>query len=545
MNSKKYFKKIITTNITLIVISIVMSIIQAIATVVMSLISKKLIDEKINNLLLNSILLVSVIVILIISYCLNYYFQTKLNSKMEYNLRTDLYRDIFDKDYYVISKIHSGELMNYLTSDISVIASNASSLLPNLVLMITKLILAFVVLVFLEIKLAIFLLIIGIIGFILSLGCRKQMKKLHKTVQNADGIARSFMQESIESTLVIKSFNGEKIIDQKNKQLENNLYNAKMKRAKFSVSINGILNLVFQGTYVITLVWAIYSIANNNMGYGTLVALIQLISQVQTPMMNLSGILPRYYQMMASIERILEIKKIVSDSSNDDNNYEINDFEQIIFENFSFSYDNVNVIENSNFEINNGDFILIKGISGIGKSTLLKLLLGILYPKKGCAYLKNGDEKFALGKQTRKLFSYVPQGNFIFSGTIKENLCFFNPNVSVDEINQALKIANADGFVNNLEKGMNTILGEKGIGLSEGQIQRLAIARAILSKRKILLLDEATSALDKDSELSVLKNLKQLNDITCIIVTHKDASKEICNRELIFDGSNIHLQELI
>lgn len=542
MNSKLYLKKILSSNKNLIIWTIISSIVQAIASIYIALISKDLIDEGIDYLLHNAIYLMGAILILIVAYGINHYSQTKLQSKIEYDLRVDLFRNIFDKDYYIISKMHSGELMNHLTSDINIVANGASTILPTLVLMTTRLLLAFVVLVILEWKLAVFLLFIGIIGFLFSLTFRKNMKRLHKKVQKKDGIARSFMQESIESNLVVKSFSGETIVNKKNSTLQKEVYNAKINRAKFSVSVNSILNLVFQGTYALTLVWAVYSVAIHDMGYGTLVALIQLVNQVQGPMMNLSGILPRYYQMIASIERINEIKSLEEETKN--SNEIIEDFNKIIFENFNFSYDNFKVIEDASIQINKGDFVLIKGISGIGKSTFLKLLLGILKPTSGISYIEDKDKQLQLSKTTRSLFSYVPQGNFIFSGTIKENLTFFKQDASIDEINQALELSSSNSFINKLEKGLNTHIGEKGTGLSEGQIQRLAIARALLSNRKILLLDEATSALDKETELEVLTNLKKLEDITCIIVTHKEASKTICNKELIFNSNRISIKEL-
>lgn len=542
MNTKLYLKKILSSNKLLILITIISSMIQAIASIGIALISKILIDQGIDSLLVNTIYLIIVIIILIIFYAINHYSQIKLQSKIEHNLRTDLFSNIFDKDYYIISKIHSGKLMNYLTSDINVVASNASSILPSCVLMSTRLVLAFIVLLILEWHLAIFLLSVGLVGFVIALLFRKRMKTLHKDVQEKDGASRSFMQEAIESNLVIKSFLGEEVVDSKNTHLQEEVFKSKIKRAKFSVSINSLLNLVFQGTYALTLVWAVYLVWTNEVGYGTLVALIQLVNQIQGPMMNLSGIVPKYYQMMASIERILEVKNLESELKVKDDKVE--DFETIKFEDFNFSYDNFNVIKDSNLIINKGDFVLIKGISGIGKSTFLKLLLGILKPTSGSAYIENGDSRTCLSKTTRTLFSYVPQGNFIFSGTIKENLTFFNKDVKDDEINKALELSSSNSFIQNLENGLNTYIGEKGLGLSEGQIQRLAIARALLSNRKILLLDEATSALDRNTELEVLNNLKSLKDVTCIIVTHKDASKFICNKELEFNNNVITIKEL-
>ena len=172
------------------------------------------------------------------------------------------------------------------------------------------------------------------------------------------------------------------------------------------------------------------------------------------------------------------------------------------------------------------------GISGIGKSTLLKLLLGVFNVHSGDITLKTSNGNIPIDKNTRRLFSYVPQGNMVISGTIKDNLTFINDNVTDDEIENAIRISCAKQFIDELPQGLDTVIGEKGMGLSEGQIQRLAIARSLLSNSPILLLDEATSALDEETEKQFLTNLRELDNVTCIIVSHKKAAIEICNKNI-------------
>lgn len=533
--------KIFANNKGYLLLTIVTSLIQAVASVVMAIASRDLLDSAKEDIFINGLKLVVLVLIMILAYCLNHLFQQKLQLKLECNLKKELYSEIFKKDYYTISKIHSGNLMNYLTSDINVVSQNAATIIPSLLLFVTKLVLAFALLAYLLPELALILLGIGLLAFLSSYAFRKKLKKLHKNVQEKDGIMRSYMQESIESMLVIKSFNGEEASFNKMNNYQDEYKIAKNKRINFSVSINTLLSLAFQCTYVITLIWCILKV-HSGMSYGTLLAVVQLVGQIQGPMTNLSGFLPKYYQMKASEERINDIINLKSEEYL--NSDAIFDFEKIEINNLSFSYDGFKVIESSNLTINKGDFILIKGLSGIGKSTLLKLLLGIYKPVIGDMIVEYNDEKINISKQTRSLFSYVPQGNFIFSGTIRENLTFFSPNIKEEEIIEALKIACADEFVKKLDNGLDSYIGEKGLGLSEGQIQRLAFARAILTSRKIILLDEATSALDQKTEIELLKNLKALNEVTCIIVTHKDASKEICNKEFVFDKTKIIERDL-
>ena len=211
----------------------------------------------------------------------------------------------------------------------------------------------------------------------------------------------------------------------------------------------------------------------------------------------------------------------------------------IEFENITFGFDRDFILDNTSLSINKGDFVAIMGISGIGKSTLLKLLLGVLNVNSGSIYLNTDNSKIFIDKNTRKLFSYVPQGNMLISGTIKDNITFINPSATDDEIAKAIEISCAKQFIDELPLGIETVIGEKGMGLSEGQIQRLAIARSLLANSPVLLLDEATSALDEQTEKQFLTNLKTLDNITCLIVSHKKAALDICNKSIKIKNGKI------
>ena len=215
------------------------------------------------------------------------------------------------------------------------------------------------------------------------------------------------------------------------------------------------------------------------------------------------------------------------------------------FENISFSYGRDNVLDDASCVIEKGDFVIISGISGIGKSTLMKLLLGVIYPDGGRIYLeKTNGEKIPAGKHIRPLFSYVPQGNLLMSGTIRETVSMIAEGVSDEEMKEAARIACADGFINKLPLGFETVIGEKGAGLSEGQVQRLAVMRAMLSGAPIILLDEATSALDEATEEKLLSNIKELKNKTCILISHKKAAYSICNKELKIENKKIYVNEI-
>ena len=211
--------------------------------------------------------------------------------------------------------------------------------------------------------------------------------------------------------------------------------------------------------------------------------------------------------------------------------------EAICGENLSFSYDRDMVLRGASFSLPKGSFAAIMGPSGIGKSTLLKLLLGIFHIDNGTLYVDCGERRVAIDRSTRHLFAYVPQGNLILSGTVRDNLLIVRPDATEEEIVKAVHVSAMDSFLNQLPMGLDTVLGESGAGLSEGQMQRLAIARAILSGAPILLLDESTSALDEETERTVLERIFTMTECTCIAVTHRPAFTRICDRILrIHDG---------
>ncbi|MGN0476954.1 MAG: ABC transporter ATP-binding protein, partial [Ruminococcus sp.] len=293
--------------------------------------------------------------------------------------------------------------------------------------------------------------------------------------------------------------------------------------------------------------WGAYNIVQGNITYGVLTEVISLITQIQGPISGLTGIFPTYFAATASAERIMEIENLPNEKKINDNNLDVkktyDNLVSIDFENITFSYDRDVILDNTSLSINKGDFVAIMGITGIGKSTLMKLLMSVFPIDGGSIYMTlNNGEKMYVDKNLRRMFAYVPQGNFLLSGTIRENLTFVAPNATDEDIYRCLDLACAD-FMNDLPKGLETRLGERGVGLSEGQIQRLAIARALLTEAPILLLDECTSALDEETEKKLLTNLKMLKNKTCIIITHKKAALSICNKEVIIRDKKIVVKE--
>lgn len=473
-------------------------------------------------------------------------FADRCKARIEVTLRKHILDSVIKKDYQGVTKYHTGEIQNRMTNDVTTISEGFTSFLPDLIYFVVKLVCAFIYLV---VKDKFFTLVFVVGGFavlIFSLMFKKIVKKLHKKVQESEGTVRSFIQEILTSLLVIKSFNVENKVEKEAEDLMELNYRTKMKRRMFSIMARAGVSASFNLGYVFALAYGAYRLVNG-IDYGTVVSMLQLVNQIQQPFASLSNMLPKYFGLLASAERIIELDKINDEFEH--NNSDINAIDtydklkSINFENITFGYDRDVILDNTSLKIDKGDFVAIMGISGIGKSTLLKLLLGVFLIDSGSITLDVGDETIPVDCHTRKMFSYVPQGNFLLSGSIRDNLTFINSDVTDEEIKEAVRISCADQFVYDLPQQLDTVIGEHGIGLSEGQLQRLAIARSILSKSPIMLLDEATSALDEATELRFLKNLKEMQDKTCIIVSHKTAALEICNKHIKIIDSKIVLEE--
>ncbi len=457
----------------------------------------------------------------------------RIKARLEIAYKSYMFSEIFKKKYSKITAYHSGELINRLTSDVRIISESMAELLPSIVGSVTRLICAVVALVVIDWIFAVAFIVAGVLVFVVMGLLRGKLKFFHKKSQETDGKTRSFMQESIENLLVVKASGASANVLSKASDLQEENFKIKMKRRNYSVLGHSAYNFIFSAGYVFALILGGVRIFNDVLGYGDLSAILQLVNSVQVPFASLSNIAPRYFAMLASAERLMEIESLPTDQGKVcENPSELYaDMKAIRFENLSFAYDSDAIFKNATFAFEKGQSVALAGKSGAGKSTLFKILMGI-YDAQGEVYVDCGSKKVAVGEYTRPLFCYVPQGNMLFSGTLKENLTFMNTNATSEQIQTALGVACATDFISQLEKGLDTIIGEGGAGLSEGQVQRLAIARAVLSNAPIMLLDEATSALDRPTEHAVIENLLALDNRTVIMISHRKEADSLCGRTL-------------
>lgn len=480
--------------------------------------------------------------------------EEKSRSSIENVLKDRFFSEILRKDYASVTAVHSGEWLNRLTSDTVVCANGTVEILPNVVGMLVKMLGALFMILTLEPRFAWVLFPGGTTLIFLTYAFRKVLKKLHKTVQEQDGKLRIFLQEHLENLLIVRSFSAENQTKNEAQEKMASHKSARMKKNHFSNLCNIGFSAAMNGMYLLGLGYGGFGILNGTVSYGTLTAMLQLISQIQSPFANITGYLPKFYAMTASAERLIKIEDFENDcldgviENAEIHQFYNNDFAGIAFKNADFTYkksDDIVVLKNIDLQIEKGDFIALTGHSGCGKSTLFKLLMCLYKPNGGeILLLKNSEEKEILTSRYRRLFSYVPQGNQLMSGTVREVIAFGDRLKMQNEtaIERALKISCADEFVRKLENRIDTVLGERGAGLSEGQMQRIAVARAIFSNNPILLLDESTSALDEQTEKKLLENLKQMTDKTVLIVTHRPAALEVCNKVITMTENGIKIE---
>ncbi len=477
---------------------------------------------------------------------------------LENIFKARLMNNILHKDFACVNAVHSGEWLNRLTNDTVVVADSYVEILPGLVGMVVKLISAVIMMIVLDWRFACVLLPSGVLLIVFTYAFRKILKKLHKQVQERDGKLRIFLQEHIGSMMIIRSFAAEQQTEDDARERMTEHKKARMKKNHFSNFCNIGFGLAMNGMYLFGVCYCGYGILLGTISYGTLTAITQLISQIQAPFANITGYLPRFYAMTASAERLMEIESFANDSNKHSLDiqsvkaYYSDNLKAFGLKNADFTYypavDSIKdlskdeqpvVLKNISIEINKGEYVAFTGHSGCGKSTVLKLLMSIYQLDGGERYISDKDGEKPLSAKWHRLFAYVPQGNQLMSGTIREIVAFADKaDMQNDErIYQALRIACAYDFVAELDSGIDTLLGERGTGLSEGQMQRIAIARAIYSESPILLLDEATSALDSDTEKMLLQNLRNMTDKTVVIVTHRPAALEICDRVIDFSDT--------
>lgn len=473
----------------------------------------------------------AVILGLLLCQAIHRHLHDRLMAELDRDWKRRLLRGLLHSDYADVSRYHSGELLNRLNNDVRILSSGLVDAIPNLAALCTRLVAALVVLTALEPWFSVLICSVGAVVIAATGLLRRNMKKLHKQVSEQEGRVSGFFQEVLEKLLMVQTMDAATVMERRADGLMADRYLLQRKRKNVSLAANTCVGLMSHGASFVALLWCATKLLRGTLSFGSLTAVISLVNQLQAPFMNLSAVVPQYIAMTAAAERLKELTELTPEGEPmDRSSAEVySRLRAICADGLSFTYDRDRVLEDVSVELPKGAFAVITGPSGIGKSTLLKLLLGVFQPDAGYLYLDLGDEKIRVDRSTRRLFAYVPQGNLLLSGTLRENLTIAKPDASEEELRAAMYVSAVEEFLPQLPKGIDTVLGESGAGLSEGQAQRVAIARAVVGGAPILLLDECTSALDEQTERLVLSRIHQLRDRTCIAVTHRTAALELCD----------------
>ncbi len=544
MTSVQFVGSYLKKYIPLIILLCVLSGVIAASMIGMAMASGRVIDKALSQDMQNFSEWFIVLFMLLVCTCISNLLYSQLRiriiGKLKNEIREDLVSVLLTKQYSSVQQLHSGDILNRLTNDIQIVVENAVTIIPQTVSLVTKLLGGIGFMLFVDPIFTAIVLVGGSLMALLVQLVSHRYKRLHKECQEIEGETRSYLQECIENLVVVKSFSNEKGVLSKLHDYHDHGYRKQVQRGIYSSAGNTFIYSAFTFSYYAALAWGVLRIAGvigAAMQIGTFVTLLQIMEQIRSPFRAASGIMPQYYAMLASAERLQMFDQLPAESkislpASIDRIYQKMD--SISFNQISFSYsEKETVFESFDLTVKKEALTVLVGASGSGKTTLIKLLLGLITPQKGSIVIKTSNGDIPVNASSRAMFAYVPQGNMVLSGTIAENISFGNKHVNRHKMMQALETACLLDTVVSLPNGLDTVIGERGVGLSEGQIQRVAVARALLSEAPILLMDECTSALDLETERQLIANLKALKDRTVIFISHREAVLESADE--VFD----------
>lgn len=426
---------------------------------------------------------------------------------------------------------HSGDVLNRLEFDVNNVVNFLTETIPSALSVLAMFIGAFCYLCSMDALLA--LIVVAMIPIFLAVSkiYIGQMRRLTRDVRNQDSRVQSVLQETIQHRMLIKTLESDTTMVNRLESTQSTLRQKVVKRTLFSVFSNLVLNFGFALGYLVAFLWAAIRMSEHTLTFGGMTAFLQLVNKIQGPARDLTKLVPAFVSVFTAAERLMELEEDPLEEQGD--SVWMKAPCGIRLDQVSYRYDDVDgdVIRDLSFDFPPGSCTAILGETGAGKTTLVRLLLALHHPQHGEVTIYNKVERHELSPLLRCNFVYVPQGNTLMSGTIRDNLRLGRLNATDEEMMQALHQSCAD-FVADLPEGLNTICSEAGGGLSEGQAQRIAIARALLRDRSIMLFDEATSALDPDTERQLLQNILAGNDKTVIFITHRPAVVDYCDQTL-------------
>lgn len=462
-----------------------------------------------------------------------------LSVKATNKMQLDIFKNAISTPWLFRNKYHSGDLVNRIEKDVNIIINFVTDTLPSFFVVAVQFCGAFAFLYLMDKNLSLFIVIIIPFFLILSKLYVKKIRRISRRVRDIDSRLQSQYQESIHNNIIIRTLEGAiSVFLSKICFTQDLLVNFVRRRSFFSITSTLVVNFGFACAYLFTFIWGTYHLSKGLITYGTLIAFIQLVAQIQRPARGMIKFVPEIIGLLTSGERLLEIKQISENSASESVLSSTSEASNVYLEkleigvkltNVSFGYDqNKLILDNVSYDFPPRSRTLISAPTGRGKTTLIRLMMGLFRPNCGDISVYNDKFSYKIGSSTLSLFAYVPQGNTLFSGTIRSNLKLAAPNATDEELYHVLKIVKAD-FIKGLPQGLSTPCGESGTSLSEGQAQRICIARTLLKNAPVLLLDEATSALDEETEATLLNNINvSYPNTTIICISHRQKAREFC-----------------
>lgn len=464
----------------------------------------------------------------------------RLDIRIQNEIQAEIYHRILKTDWESLEDFRSGDLLNRISSDANAISGGVTGFVPSLICNVVQFFGAFLIIAQYDTVMA----LIALVGMPVTILCSSvlmgKMRKFNRELKAARSDVLSFQQESFQNITAIKAFG---VMDWFGKRMtrEQQIFKNKyLEYSNFSVWTSALMNLLSLFAYIGCFGWGVYRLWMGRITYGEMTMFLQLAGMLGAAFSAIVGLVPSGISVTTSAGRVMAVVELPEEVTQTEPGFGDETSYTLELKDVNFHYAaGAPVLKQVNMAARPGELISLTGPSGEGKTTLLRVMLGLIHPSEGSASLVGSSgREYPLCAATRNVFGYVPQGNQIFNGTIAENLKISNPLATEEEMLEVLKAACAYEFVMALPEGLNHVVGGRDKRLSEGQAQRLAVARALLKKAPILLLDEATSALDMDTEALLLKNLMDSGMVkTCILVTHRPAGKDLCSRRYhIRDG---------
>ena len=488
-----------------------------------------------DSLSLYTVFVLVVVVLRLAVTALNVRVENLTNSKMNFIIRKDLYSNLLYAEWLGKEKRHTGDTVNRLETDVSTVTSVICSDFPQIFTTLIQLVAAVVFLCTLEWRLAALLVLITPLFIVFSRIFIHRLREMTRGIRETESQVQSHLQESLQHRMVIQSMENEGRMEDRLDDLQDREYGQIKERTRFNIIARTMVSAAFSLGYIAAFLWGVYGISKGAITFGVMTAFLQLVGQVQRPLVNLARQIPSFIYSTTSIDRLMEMEDAPKEVAGhpvklagpagirvEDLDYRYPDGQRMILQGLTFDFPPLSRTA-------------IVGETGSGKSTLIRLMLALLKPVDGKVVLYDDRQEVPASAATRCNLVYVPQGNTLFSGSVRENLRMGNPEATEEEMKAALETAVAD-FVFSLPDGMDTRCGEGGAGLSEGQAQRIAIARGLLRPGSILLLDEFSSSLDPETEQRLMDNLtKKAAGKTMIFITHRERIAQLCERTCRID----------